>query len=299
MNHMSFAGIVAAVLAFAAPAFAEEVSIETVRGAVSLPVNPAPLVVLDVAAIDTISAMEVPIAGVPDNLYVDYLGDVAAQAEKMGTLFEPNLEALAMLSPALIVAGGRSATQVEALGAVAPTIDMTIFDDLTGQALARIDAYGKLFGKTEKAAEMHATLASKLDEARAAVAGKGAALILQTNGPKISAFGKGSRFGWIHTALGLPEARENLNPETHGDAISFEFIAETDPEWLIVVDRAAAVGDSLEAAAATLDNPLVKATRAGRNGHIIYLNPTPVYIAGGGYRSMIGTLDEVITAFSK
>jgi iron complex transport system substrate-binding protein len=298
MIRMSLPGLLAATFALALPALAEDVTIATAKGDVTLPASPAKVVALDLAAIDSLTALGVSLVGVPDNLYVDYLGGVAASATKVGTLFEPNLETLAGLAPDLIIAGGRSASQVEALAPVATTIDMTIWEDLPTEARARIDAYGKLFGKADKAAEMIATLDAKTAAAKAAVAGKGNALIIQTNGPKVSAFGKGSRFGWLHTALDLPEAHENLNPETHGDSISFEFIAEVNPDWLIVIDRGAAVGEGA-AAQATLDNPLVAGTTAGKTGHIVYLSPAPVYIAGGGFTSMGKTLDELTAAFSK
>jgi iron complex transport system substrate-binding protein len=277
-------------------ALAGDVTIPTARGDVTLPAAPAAVVALDIAAIDTLAALGVMPVGVPDRLYVDYLGDVAARARVVGTLFEPNLETLANMAPDLIVAGGRSSTRIEALSQVATTIDMTIWDDVVGQARARIAAYGALFGKADKAAELTAALDARLAETVAAAAGKGKALIVQTSGPKVSAYGKGSRFGWIHTALKLPEAHENLNPETHGDAISFEFIAEVNPDWIIVVDRAAAIGEP-GTAAATLDNPLVAGTTAGRNGQIVMLSPTPVYIAGGGYTSLMGTLGELLAAF--
>lgn len=298
MIRLALSGLVAATLACTTPVFAEDVTISTALGEVSLPANPAKVAVLDVAAIDTLTSLGVTPVAVPDKLYVDYLDAVVGDATRVGTLFEPNLEVLAGISPDLIIAGGRSASQVAALSQVATTIDMTIGPDLVTLARGRIETYGKLFGKGDEAAGLTAKFDAKLAEAQAAVAGKGSALILQTNGPKISAFGKGSRFGWLHNALGLPEARENLNPEVHGDAISFEFIAEVNPDWLIVVDRAAAVGEQASATA-TLDNALVRATTAGQNNHIIYLNPTPLYIAGGGYRSIMGTMDEMITAFTK
>lgn len=280
------------------PAWAEDVTITTARGEVTLPANPATLAVMDIAAIDTLAALGVVPQGVPDKLYVPYLADRAGEATVIGTLFEPDLEALAGLDPDLIIAGGRSASQVEALSQVAPTIDMTIWEDVVGQGRDRIAAYGTLFGKEEQAARLIAALDAKLAETAAAVAGKGNALILQTNGPKISAYGAGSRFGWIHTALGLPEAHENLNPETHGDSVSFEFIAEVNPDWLIVIDRAAAIGEPASAAD-TLDNPLVAGTTAGQKGQIVYLSPAPIYIAGGGYTSMMTTLDELLAAFSR
>lgn len=287
---------IATPAAFALPALAADVTIATARGDVTLAAKPATLAVFDIAALDTIAALGVMPAGVPDKLYVDYLAEVGASAAPVGTIFEPNLEALAALGPDLIVIGSRSSTQGEALAPLAPTIDMTIGADLVADARARVLAYGSLFGREDKAAELVAALDAKLAAVQAAAAGKGRALILMTNGPKVAAYGKGSRFGWLHSTLNLPEAHENLNPETHGDAVSFEFIAETNPEWLIVVDRAAAIGEA-SSAQATLDNPLVKGTIAGTKGQIIYLNPTPLYVAGGGYTSVMGTLDELLVAF--
>ena len=297
MIRMSRRIVLALGLAMAAPtAHAADVTIATARGDVTLPAMPERLAVFDIAALDTIAALGVAPAGVPDKLYVDYLADAAAKAAPVGTIFEPNLEALAALGPDLIVIGSRSSTQGDALAPLATTIDMTVGADLVADARARVLAYGTLFGKQDKAAELVAALDARLAAVQAATAGKGRALILMTNGPKVAAYGKGSRFGWLHSALNLPEAHENLNPETHGDAVSFEFIAETNPDWLIVVDRAAAIGEA-SSAQATLDNPLVKGTVAGSKGQIIYLNPTPLYIAGGGYTSVMGTLDELLAAF--
>lgn len=291
------AALTAATLALSAlPGLAEEVTIATARGEVTLPRGPATVAVLDIAAIDTLAALDVVPQGAPARLYVDYLGDVAGKALPVGTLFEPDLEALAGLAPDLIIAGGRSAAQVEALAPIAATIDMTIGADLVGEARARIAAYGALFGREDAAAALDASLQAKLSEVAAAASGKGRALILLTNGPKVSAYGRGSRFGWIHEALAIPEAHENLNPETHGDAVSFEFIAEVNPDWILVIDRSAAIGEPASAAA-TLDNPLVAGTTAGQKGQIVTLSPTPIYIAGGGYTAMMTTLDELSAAF--
>ena len=129
--------------------------------------------------------------------------------------------------------------------------------------------------------------------------GKGSALILLTNGGKISAYGAGGRFGWLHSALDLPEAAENVEAETHGEAVSFEFVADIDPEWILVIDRGAAIGAEGEAAAATLDNPLIARTRAAQDGHIVHLDAASLYIASGGAGAVMQVLDEVIAAFGR
>ncbi|SOC11619.1 siderophore ABC transporter substrate-binding protein [Rhodobacter maris] len=285
--------VMAAVL-MAAPLQADPVEIATARGPVTLAAPPAKVAVFDIAAADTLEALGVAPVGLPTQLYVDYLDRGAAAP--IGTLFEPDLEALSTLEPDLIVIGSRSAAQFEAVAQVAPTIDMTISPDVLGDARARLETYGTLFHREAKAAALEATLDARLAEVQGAAKGRGDALIVLTNGPKISAYGRGSRFGWLHDAVGLPEAWPALKPEVHGDAISFEFIAEVDPDWLIVVDRGAATGAAGVSARETLDNPLVAGTKAAKAGQVVYLNAANLYIAGGGYQALMANLAELLAA---
>ncbi|WP_210529624.1 siderophore ABC transporter substrate-binding protein [Rubellimicrobium arenae] len=287
--------LLAAAVLLAPPAFAQGVTVETARGPADLPGAPASVAAYDIAAIDTLDALGVAPTGVPDRLYVDYLSHLAGTATPVGTLFEPDLEALNALAPDLVIVGGRSADQLDSVSALAPAIDMTIpGGDLVTQALARLDAYGTIFGREEEARRLAEGFQAKLQEARAVVADQGDALIVMTNGPKVTAYGAGSRFGWIHQATGFPEAVPGLEDASHGEAISFEFIREADPDWLIVVDRAAAIGEDGERAQQTLDNELVAGTTAWRDGHVIYLDAAATYVAGGGIQSMSRTLDTLI-----
>jgi iron complex transport system substrate-binding protein len=294
----SFASFtLAAILAFGvAPVAAAE--IETARGPVAVDGVPETVAVFDIAAIDTISALGVSIDGVPDNLYLAELAPLADRAEVVGTLFEPDLEALNALGPDLVIVGGRSSPQLEQTERVAPSIDMTMDgDDLIEQAKARIAAYGTLFDRPNEAATLTADLDAAIERARAAVEGKGDALIVMTNGAKISVYGEGSRFGWVHHTLDLPAAAGAIDASTHGDAVSFEFIRETDPDWLIVLDRAAAIGADDQNARATLDNELVAGTKAWQSGQVIYLPAADFYIAAGGAGATVRVLDRIAAAF--
>lgn len=284
---------------FASTTFAGGMTLETATGPVTVDGVPKSIAVLDVAAIDTLDALGVEIAGIPAPHFAGYLNHVAANATNVGSLFEPDFEALANLNPDIIVAGGRSSRQVEPLSEVAPTIDMTIWGDgHVEQVLARLDAFGTLTGTEAKAGELSEAFNAKLAQVSEAMAGKGNALVVLTNGPKVSAYGAGSRFGWIHVATGLPEAVEGVDAQTHGEAISFEFIGEANPDWLIVVDRAAAIGQDAVPASVTLDNALVAGTTAWEKGQVIYLNSANVYVAGGGYQSMMDAMDTLLAGFS-
>jgi len=279
-----------------APVLADTVSVDTYVGVTEAPMNPAKIVVFDVAAIDSLDALGVKPAGAMANVYVDYLDAAVEGAEPVGSLFEPDFEAVAAMAPDLIIAGGRSSRVAPDLAKIAPTVDMTIWEDTVGQGLARLDAYGKIFGKEAEAAALTEAFNAKLTSTKAAVADQGKALIVMTNGPKVSAYGAAGRFGWLHSALDLPEAVEDVEQATHGEAVSFEFIRDANPDILIVIDRQAAIGQEGDAASATLDNALVHETNAWKNENVIYLDSSRVYIAGGGIQSMMHLLDQIETA---
>ncbi|SFR60775.1 iron complex transport system substrate-binding protein [Yoonia tamlensis] len=282
----------------AGPAFAETVSIDTYTGAADVETMPTKIAVFDIAALDTLDALGVSVAGVVAPYYVDYLAQSAAGAEVIGTLHEPDYETIAAGGYDLLIAGGRSSAVAPDLAKIAPTIDMTIWEDTIGQGLARLNAYGAIFGKQAEATALQTQFEAALAAAKEAVADEGSALIVMTNGPSVSAYGAAGRFGWLHTALEIPEAVEAVEDATHGEAISFEFIRDANPDVLIVIDRAAAIGQDAAAAAATLDNALVHQTAAWSNNKVIYLNSANVYIASGGIQSLTQIVDQFATTFA-
>lgn len=291
--------IIAAFALLASGTAAHAVDIETARGKVDVASSPKKVAVFDIAAVDTLDKLGVKIDGLPSKLYVPELTGRLTSAEPVGDIFEPDLEALNALSPDLIIIGGRSSTKLEAVSKVAPAIDMTMDgDDLLLQAKQRLDAYGTLFGRQAEAKAAQAELDQSLEKARQAISGKGKALIVMTNGPKVSAYGPGSRFGWVHQALDLPAAVPDVTAATHGEAVSFEFIRQANPDWLLVLDRAAAIGSGEQNAKATLDNELVAQTAAWQKGQVIYLPSADFYIAAGGIQSTNRVLTTIAEAFA-
>ena len=297
---MKFPSLTAALAAVALSAFsAHAMDVATARGTVAIDGTPQTIAVFDVAAIDTLDRLGIRPAGVPDKLYVPELEATKDGATVVGTLFEPDLEALSALAPDLVIVGSRSASKADMTAKVAPTIDMTIDGgDLFDKAKQRLATYGALFGKTAEAGAIAGELDAKLAAAKAAVAGKGKALIVMTNGPKVSTYGPGSRFGWVHAALDLPPAIAEIETATHGEAVSFEFIRQANPDWLLVLDRAAAVGSNEQAAKLTLDNELVAETTAWKKGQVVYLPAPDFYIAAGGVQAMERVLATITEGFS-
>ncbi|WEZ82408.1 siderophore ABC transporter substrate-binding protein [Rhizobium sp. 32-5/1] len=296
IHRLSF-GIGLAVVSVPSMSFAADIA--TATGAVAVEIQPAKIAVFDIAALDTLDSLGIRPAGIPSNLYLPQLDHLKETGTAVGDIFEPNLEALSELAPDLIIVGGRSSTQVEATSQVALTIDMTMDgDDLLSQAKDRLSAYGVLFARQEEAKAAAAKLDAAVEKARAAVKGRGTALIIMTNGPKISAYGPGSRFGWVHSSLDLPAAVPDVDAATHGEAVSFEFVRKANPDWLLVLDRAAAIGADDQNAKTTLDNELVAETTAWKKGQVIYLPAGDFYIAAGGVQAMSRVFTAIADAYS-
>src|SRR5699024_4586565 len=136
----------------------------------------------------------------------------------------------------------------DALSEIAPTIMPESFIE-EGQLSAlksNLADLGKIFGKDaqkiyqKKLAELQKK--AKAVHEKATKSGLNALVVLHNRG-RFSAYGSGSRFGIIHDALSIKEAKKGLETSIHGIRVSNEFIMKTNPDILFIVDRSAAIGD--------------------------------------------------------
>lgn len=284
--------------AWARPARAEIV-IEQPRGTLRLHRRPEKVLVFDIAALDTLDALGIDVAGVPGSNLPDYLGRYRDKRyAKIGTLFEPDYEAVAAASPDLIIIGPRSAPKYADLSRIAPTLDLSVdARSFVAGTKANVALLGRIFDREAQAQALIARIDAAIARVRADAAGAGRVLMVMVNGGKLTAFGAGSRFGWIYDELGLAPAVTGATASAHGEVISFEYILKTDPDWLLVLDRDAAVGQAGQAARAVLDNDLIAASRAARAGRILYVDPVRWYISAGGGAALPQILETLAAAF--
>ncbi|SCY56625.1 siderophore ABC transporter substrate-binding protein [Microvirga guangxiensis] len=280
---------------------AQELKIQHTKGETAVPAKPKKVLAFDMASLDTLNALGVEVSGVPTARFPAYLSKYSSDKyEKVGTLFEPDYEAVNAAKPDLIIVGGRSSAKYEALAKIAPTIDLTVdTKDYVGSVKRNVQTLARIF---DKQAEADAQL-TKLDQSMAALrqqaakAGKG--LLVLTTGGKMSAYGSGSRFGLLHDSFGVVPAVENLATTNHGQAVNAEFILKTNPDWLFVIDRDIATGRSEGAAKKVLDNRLVAQTTAWKNNQVVYLDPVNWYLIGGGLTAMQASVDQISKALAK
>ena len=281
---------------------AGSVKVQTAHGEAVVPQNPERVAVYDLGAVDTLSKLGVKIGASVDAQNLAYLDAPLKDAVKAGTLFEPNYEALNAYNPQLIVIGSRMAKDKvsDELAKLAPTIDMTAqTDNMKESAKARIDAYGRIFGKQAEADALKAEIDKTFADAKAAAQGKGKGLVILVNAGKLSAFGPDSRLGgWIHRDIGVPAADEAIKEGSHGQPVSFEYIKEKNPDWLFVLDRSAAIGEEGQAAREVLNNPLVAQSTAWKKGQVVYL-PPETYLAAGGAQELLNAGNLLKDAFSQ
>lgn len=279
---------------------AKEITIPTARGEVTLAAPPAKIAVFDTGSLDTLQALGVKVDGAADvGKILPYLKPTLEKAKNVGTIFEPNLEALNELKPDLIIVGTRTAKKFDDVSAIAKTIDLTDNGDkLVESGIQRIDSFGRLFDKQAAADKLKGELETLLKDTKAAVKDKGNGLIILVNGGKISAFGSGYRLSFIHDELGVPMSDPSIKGTGHGQPASFEFIEKTNPDWLFVLDRISAIGEEGKTAKEVLDNELVRRTKAWKNGHVVYLSSAS-YLAPGGAEQLKTDLNAIKTAFEK
>ena len=278
----------------------EKVTVQTARGEAVVPKNPQNVAVYDLGALDTLTALGVPVGATVDKSMLPYLQDAFGKAKHVGTLFEPNYEALGAFKPQLIIIGSRTSKAAQQLNELAPTIDMTAdTKNLRTSAEERMDAYAQIFGKQAEADKLKADINKAFDEAREAAKGKGKGLVLIVSGGKLSAQSPNSRLGgWLHQDIGLEPVDATMKEGSHGMPVSFEYIKEKNPDWLFVLDRSAAIGEEGKAAKDVLDNPLVAESTAWKKGQVVYLDSS-VYLAAGGAQQLQTVAKQAAEAFKK
>lgn len=277
----------------------EVITVKTTRGDFPVPKNPERIAVYDLGMLDTLTTLGVNVGATVDKSTLAYLQPAIEKAQHVGTLFEPNYEALNAFKPQLIITGSRTNKAIHKLNEIAPTIEMTAdTKNLITSAKERIDAFAQIFNKQAEADKLKAQIDTALANAQAAAKGKGTGLVIIVNAGKLSAQSPTSRLGgWIHQDVGIIPVDTNMQEGSHGMPISFEYLKEKNPDWLFVLDRGVAIGQEGQAAKDVLNNPLVAETTAWKKGQVVYLD-SGTYLAAGGAQQLQTALKQVTDAFN-
>src|SRR5690606_8410795 len=154
MKHtMVLAGLAFALASALSSAKAENNVVQHAQGETTVTANPETVLVFDLASLDTLNALGVEVDGVPTGTKPEHLAKYNSdEFAKIGTLFEPDYEAVNAAEPDLIIVGGRSAAKYSELAKLAPTIDLTIDQkNYLGSMRKNVETLARIFGKEAEA----------------------------------------------------------------------------------------------------------------------------------------------------
>ena len=168
----------------AASASAAMLTVPTARGDAVVPKNPERVAVYDWAALDTLTELGVNVGATTAPVRVDYLQPAFDKAATVGTLFEPDYEALHCYNPQLVITGGPGAEAYEQLAKKATTIDLTVDNgNIRTSGEKQMETLARIFGKEARAGAVgygqqgvrlrHAIAVGKLDTRRHRPAARG------------------------------------------------------------------------------------------------------------------------------
>ena len=175
-----------------------------------------------------------------------YIKNLGEKVQNVGSMREPDIEAIAAMQPDLIIASARTKDfipQVKELQTVIDTI------------------------ATQNENHSEKSLAIMLNEG------------------KMSAFGAQSRFGFLYQDLKFRPTDAKIEESRHGQEISFEGVSELNPDVLFVLNRTLAIGGDNSKADALMKNELIQATNAVKNNKVVNLTSDLWYLSGGGLES--------------
>ena len=275
----------------------DQIKLSSKAGEITIPANVSKIAVMDYTSLDTFvalgasdkviglplsSAVPSSLASFKDGKYADF-----------GAVNNVNLEKLAAAQPQLIISADRLQKQTDALKQIAPTYHYSIDTNNYWQSFHEQTLnLAKIVGKTTEAEQKLQALDAEAAKLSEKTKGK-TALIVLVNNDKLMAFGQHSRFGLIHDKLGFTPADASIKVGTHGQSISYEYIAEKNPDYLFVIDRASAVTGKSGGAQAALNNDIVKQSKAAKENHIVYLDANNWYLMNGGLNAMHEMVVEV------
>lgn len=261
----------------------------------TVPTDPTSVIATDNRIFRTLGEWDVELSAAP----VDLMADDQEVLEKytqsddvlnIGNHREPDMEMFTAAEPDLVLNGQRFSQHGEdianAIDDGVPIVDTNIDTEsgaIDQEFRDQIALLGEVFGQQDEADQLIADFDEALDRAKEAYDSDVSVTGLITSGGDInySAPTTGRAIGPLYDILDLEPALEDDGSTDHtGDDISVEAIASANPEFLIVMDRDAAVGDGTSSGAKELieESEALKDVPAVANDNIYYM-PADFYVA--------------------
>ena len=278
----------------------ETVTVNHLQGTTVVPKNPKRIVVMDIGVLDSLDYLDIH----PEMLatcssylpkYIDKYKDITVD---IGQMKNVDIEKINATKPDLIIISGRQSPYYKQLSEIAPTIDLSIDNnDYLVSFENKMRILGEIFDKEDMVTNRLFGIKSKIDTIRTDSRNKNKeGLLVLTTGNSLHAYGPGMRYSVVFDVFGVQTVvNKDRNEDTKspgGKTISYEYILETNPDYIMVIDRDFSVNLG-ESAKRLFDNDLIKKTKAYQTNNIYYLDSDIWYLSGGGLESIDIMMDDI------
>jgi iron complex transport system substrate-binding protein len=293
------------------------VEIKDAHGTVTVPLNPKNVVALDNRTFETLSDWGIELAAVPKAVMPassPYVSDDSVQ--DIGNHREPNLEIIAAVNPELVIIGQRFASFYEEIKAIVPNaavIDLdfdvsedadTPGDNLVNGLVHSTISLGRIFDKNDEAEKLVADFEKAIEKAKSAYNGTDTVMSVIVSGGNtgFSAPGTGRVWGPLYEIFNWVPALsiDNSTSDHQGDDVSVEAIAQSNPDWIFVLDRDASVSSSTDAVPAQDvidDSPALRNITAVTEKRIVYA-PNDTY-TNESIQTYLELFNDIAAALAK
>jgi iron complex transport system substrate-binding protein len=266
-------------------------TVKHAMGETQVPLKPQRVVVLDSGELDAALALGVQPVGsftlFEGEDFLSYLQDNMQGVQPVGTIGEPNLEAIAALKPDLILSNKvRHEAIYDKLSAIAPTV----FAESVGAVWKdNFKLYAEALGKQQEAEQVIANYEARLAEFKRRMGER-----LNTQVSVLRVVDDGVRIMQKNMYIGVILADADLarppmqNKDGRFEVVSFEKIPEMDGDVIFI----SAYGKNDAALQQLLAQPLWKANRAVAAGKVYQVNDD-VWHTGLGFMAANLVIDDL------
>ncbi|MCH7308441.1 siderophore ABC transporter substrate-binding protein [Acinetobacter sp. NIPH 1852] len=280
---------------------AAPITVKHMLGSTVVDYLPQRVAVLDMNEADFLDQLNIPIIGMPKDYVPHFLEKYKSdkQIQDLGAIVQPNMERIYALKPDLILMTPLHVNHYQELSKIAPTIHYDInFNDSESDHINLVKDHlmtlGQIFNKEDLAREKALALDAEVKQVQAVTANRPEkALVVLHNNGAFSNFGIQSRYGFVFNAFGVKPASKAKDTSLHGQPISSEFIKQADPDILYIVDRTAVMERRSKVNAETVENPLLRQTKAWKNGRVIFVDADAWYTTAASPTSLKIVMDDV------
>lgn len=283
------------------------ISIKHGLGITTIDHIPQRVAVLDMNEADFLDQLNIPIAGMPKDFIPHFLDKYKndGNISDLGSIVQPNMERIHALKPDLILMTPIQEDKYKELSVIAPTLHYDInFKNSQKNHIEMVKNHlitlGEIFNRNDLARAKVAELDAEVKKVQEVTSNRPEkALVVLHNNGAFSNFGVQSRYGFIFHDLGVKPASTVVDTSLHGQPISSEFIKKADPDVLYIIDRTAVMEHRPIINAENVSNPLLRETKAWKNGRVIFVDADAWYITGASPTSLKILISDVLKGYQK